>query len=135
VNDEVDQVTDVRYGHWRDHGGQEVNKHDESHRKATETAQLIEKDEFRQIMDRRIDPSPPLRQEHLRGVRCDCFSMGISNEFRLVCGKMLEDQRGEVPIFAKVQEVLEVEGVDAVLGVVIDNLVRDEEGFMCVGSS
>jgi hypothetical protein len=48
---------------------------------------------------------------------------------------VLEDQSREVTVLTKVEQVLEVERVDAVLRVVVDDLVRDEERLARVGGA
>ena len=58
--------------------------------------------------------------------------MGITNELRLVRREMLQQQRRQVTIFTEVQQVLHVQCVDAVLRVVLDDLVADEQRLVRV---
>lgn len=77
-------------------------------------------------MYRRVDPSSSLRQEDLGRVGRNSLGVRVSYEFSLVGWEMLEDQGGQVSIFTQVQQVLQVEGIDAVLRVLVDDLVGDE---------
>ena len=56
--------------------------------------------------------------------------MSVPDELRLVVREVLEQQCGQVTIFTKVQQVLHVQGVDAILRVVVDDLVADEQGLV-----
>ena len=59
--------------------------------------------------------------------------MGVPNELRLEAREMFEEERGQVTIFTEVQEILHMQGVDAIFRVVLDELVRDEQGLVRVG--
>lgn len=83
----------------------------------------------------RVDPSSTLRQEHFSGVGRDSLSVRIANEFGLVSREMLEDQSRQISIFSQMKQVLKVQGVDAVLGIVMYDLIGDEERFVCVGGA
>jgi len=61
--------------------------------------------------------------------------MGIPNELRLETREMLEEERGQVTIFTEMQEILHMQGVDAVFRVVLDEQVRNERGLVRVGGS
>jgi len=61
--------------------------------------------------------------------------MGVPNELRLETREMLEEERGQVTIFTEMQEVLHVQGVDTIFRVVLDELVRNEQGLVRVGGS
>jgi len=44
-------------------------------------------------------------------------------------------ERGQVTIFTEMQEILHMQGVDAIFRVVLDELVRNERGLVRVGGS
>ncbi len=117
---------------WSDHRRQEIDEDDESHRKAAETAELIEEDELRQVVDSRVDPSSPLGQENAPLIGGDGEGMRVSDEFGLVSREVFEDEGCQITIFTKVQQILHVQGIDAILRIVLDHLVRDEERFVAV---
>lgn len=58
--------------------------------------------------------------------------MSIADELSLVVGEVFEQQGSQVTIFTEMQEVLHVQGVDAVLRVVFDDLIRNEEWLVRV---
>lgn len=60
--------------------------------------------------------------------------MGIANELGLVQREVLQEERSQVSIFSKVQQVLHVQGIDAVLRVVLDHLVGYQKWFVGIGS-
>lgn len=86
-------------------------------------------------MDGGVDPSTPLGQQHAPLVGGDSVGMGVTDELSLVVREMLQEQSRQVTIFTQMQQILLVQGVDSVLGIVADDLVRDEEGFVGVGRS
>ena len=59
--------------------------------------------------------------------------MGVSNEFSLVSREVLEHESSQVSVFTKIQQILQVKRVDAVLRVVVDDLVRHEQWLVGVG--
>ena len=118
-----------------DNGREEVNEDNETHREATEPAKAIKEDEFRQIVNRRIDPSPTLRKQDGPLIGCNGFCMRIAYEVRFVIGEMLEKQGRQISILAKMQKVLHMQGVDAVLRVILDHLFGDDEWFVGVRRS
>ena len=52
--------------------------------------------------------------------------MSIPNELGLEEREVLEEQRSKVSIFTKMQKVLHMQRVNAILRVVVDKLVGDE---------
>lgn len=83
-------------------------------------------------MHGRVDPATTLRQQNLPVIGRDGVSVGVTDELRLEEWEVLEEKRREVPILSKVQQILHVQGVDAVLRVVGDELVRDEQRLVRV---
>lgn len=59
--------------------------------------------------------------------------MGIANELGLEEREMFEQKGGQVTIFSEVQQILHVQGVDAVFRVISDHLVGDDERLVSVG--
>jgi hypothetical protein len=79
-----------------------------------------------------LDPATTLREQDLPVVGRDRVRLGVADELCLVKRKVLEEEGREVPIFSEMEEVLHVEGVDAVLGVVMDKLIGDQEWLVGV---
>jgi len=86
-------------------------------------------------VNRRVDPSPPLRQQHRPTIRRDGVGDGVGRELHLVSWEVLEHEGGEVSIFSEREEVLLVEGVDDGFRVVVDDSLRDDDGSSFVGGS
>lgn len=86
-------------------------------------------------MDSRVDPTTTLGEENLPVVGSHSVSMSVTNELRLVKREVLKKKSCEVSIFSKVEQVLHVQGVDAILGIILNHLVSNEERLMCVWSS
>lgn len=61
--------------------------------------------------------------------------MGIPDELCLVVAEVFEEKCSQVSIFTEVQQVLHVKRVHAVLRIVVDDLVGDEEGLVRVVGS
>jgi hypothetical protein len=61
--------------------------------------------------------------------------MCIPYKFGLVGREVLEHQCRQVSIFSEMKQVLEVQGIDSVLGVVVYDLVGNEERFVSIGRS
>jgi hypothetical protein len=57
----------------------------------------------------------------------------ITHELGLVRREVLENKSGQIPVLSEVQEVLEVERVDPVLGIIVNDLVGNEQRFVRVG--
>lgn len=60
--------------------------------------------------------------------------MSIADELCLEQWEMLEEERGEVTIFSKMQKILHVQRVDPVFGIVFNHLIRYEERFVGIRS-
>ena len=63
AGDHVDEVAEVDTGSWQDECSEEIQEYDETHREAAEAAQVIDPNQFGQIVDSRIDPSSSLREQ------------------------------------------------------------------------
>ena len=79
-----------------------------------------------------VDPTTTLREQDLPVIGGNSVGVGITNELGLEHGEVLQEEGGKVSIFTKVQQVLHVESVDTVFGVVGNKLVRDEEWLVGV---
>ena len=61
--------------------------------------------------------------------------MSVPDKLGLVVWEVLEQQGCQISIFTKMEQVLHMESVDAVLRVVIDDRLGDEEWLMGVRSA
>ena len=114
---------------------QKIDHDHETHGETTESTKLLQENEFPKIMHRRVNPAPTLRKQHLPVIRSNSIRMSVPNELCLETGEMLEEERGQVTIFTEMQQILHMQGIDAILRVVLDELVRDEQGLVCIGGS
>ena len=87
---------------------QQIDHDDETHGEAAETTQLIQEEQLSQVVHRRVNPTPTLREQNLPVVRSNRVGVGVPNELCLVVREVLEQQRSQVTIFTKVQQVLHV---------------------------
>ena len=63
----------------------------------------------------------------------DCgLAHGLGHEDLFALGKGLEHERREVAVFAEEEEIFLVQGVDDVLGVVLDDVRVGEDGYPVV---
>ena len=113
----------------------QVDHDDEPHRETAESTHLLQEDKLAKIVYRRVDPTPTLRQQNLPVVWRDRVRVRVPDEECLVHREVFHDQRREVSIFSEVQQILHVQRVDAVLGIVLDDLVRDEERLVGIRSA
>lgn len=118
-NDEVDCERD---GGGQDQGTDEFHSNDELHGEAERTTEVSDKDEFEQVVNGRVDPSSTLREEDSEGVGYNSLADSLRTKDHLSLGEGLEHQGGEVTIFSEQEQVLLVQGVDNVLGVVLANV-------------
>lgn len=77
-------------------------------------------------MNGRVDPSTPLRKQDLGRIGSDSLGMGVANKFGFVRREVLEYKGGQVTILTQMQEILQMKRVDAVFGIVVDDLIRYE---------
>ena len=115
-----------------DDGGQQVKHDDEAHGETAEAAKLVKEDKFAQVGHGRVDPAATLRQQDLPVVGSNRERMGIANELSLEEREVLEQESRQVTIFSEMQQVLHVQRVDAILRIVLDKLVADEQRLVCV---
>jgi len=59
--------------------------------------------------------------------------MGVSDKLRLESREMLQQERRQVTIFTKMEQVFHVQRIHAIFGIVGDELVRDEKRLVGVG--
>jgi len=74
----------------------------------------------------RVDPAATLRQQNLPVIRSHGVRMSIPDELGFEEREVLEEQRGKVSIFTKMQKVLHMQCVDTILRVIVDKLVQEE---------
>ena len=96
---------------------------------------MIQENEFRKIVYRGVNPTPTLREQNLPIVWRNSISVGVSDELSLEVREMLEQKCGQVTIFTKMQQILHVQSIYTILRVVLDELVRDEQRLVGVGST
>lgn len=92
------------------------------HTEAESPAQISDKYQLHKIVHRRVNPSTSLRQQHLELVWYNGLAHGLRDENLLALRESLEHQRGEVSIFAKEKQVLRMQRVNNVFGVVFNNI-------------
>lgn len=93
--------TYVSNGDGLDNGRQKIDEDDESHREAAKTAKTIKEYQFCEIVDSRVDPSTPLRQQDLPLIRSNGVGMSIPNELGLIVREVLQKKSCQVTIFAQ----------------------------------
>ena len=113
-------VTHVGDGDRLNEGRNKINHNHETHREAAETAKLVQEDKFSKIVDSRIDPTTTLWQQNLPIIWSDRVRMSIPNELSLEVGKVFQEQRREVSIFTKMEQVLHVLGIHTILRIILD---------------
>lgn len=112
----------------QDEGTDELDEDDELHTEAEGTAQVADEHELHQVVHGRVDPAAALREEDLELVRDGGFANGLRNEDLLAFGEGLEHEGGQVAVLAEQEQVLLVQRVDDVLGVVLDDVRVGEDG-------
>jgi hypothetical protein len=112
---------------------QEIKENNESHGETTEAAQFWEGHQFAEVVDGGIDPATTLREKNGPPLWCNCVRDRVRSKLELVCWEVLHEQGGQVTIFTKRKEVLLVERVNIVLGVFVDDAVRDNDRSSFVG--
>ena len=127
--------TYVCHGDRLNDGRHKIYEDNETHGETAETAKLVQEDELGQVVHRRVDPTPTLRQQNLPVIGGDGVRMCIPNELRLEVGEVLEQQGRQVSIFTEMEQVLHVQSVDTILRVVPDDLVTDEERLVRIGGT
>jgi hypothetical protein len=58
--------------------------------------------------------------------------MSVTDKLGLVRREMLQDQGSEVSIFTEQEQILQMQGIYPVLGVIVDDLVGNEQWFVRV---
>lgn len=113
-----------------DERGNEINHDHESHRETAETTELVQEDEFSQIVDGGVNPTTTLRQQNLPIIWSDGVCMGVPNELRLEVGEVFQQKRREVSIFTEMEQILHVQSIHAIFRIVLDQLVRNQQGLV-----
>ena len=119
--------TYVGDGHRLNDSREQINHDDETHRETAETTELLQEDEFTEIVHRRVDPTPTLGQQDLPVVGSNGVRMGITDELGLEVREVLQQQRRHETILSEVQQVLHVQSVDTVLRVVTNDCIGNEQ--------
>lgn len=117
---DMNGCTDVGSCDGLNEGRQKIDHDDEAHGETTETAELVQEDEFTEIVHGRVNPTPTLRQQNLPIIWRHCVSMSIPDELRLEVGEVLQEKCGHVTIFSKVQKILHMQRIHTILRVVLD---------------
>ena len=115
--------------------GNKIDHDHETHRETVESTKLLQENKFSKIMHRRVNPTPTLRKQHPPVIRSNSVRIGVPNGWLRLEPREILEERGQVTIFTEMQEILHMQGVDAVFRVVLDELVRNERGLVRVGGS
>jgi hypothetical protein len=132
---DVDEVTNVNTGRWKNNGTAKINEHNESHTETAETTELLKLHELDQVMDGRVNPSSTLRQKNTPRFGSSRLTLGIGNELVGHLGEILGHQGGEVAILTEGKQVLLVKSVHITDRIVLDNTIRDDKRFTLVNTS
>jgi hypothetical protein len=97
----VDEVSEVRASRGQDKRPKQIDENDESHAKAAKAAHFFEPNQLRQIVNGRINPSPPLRKKDAPGFGSCGAGVGIRDKFVRHVREVFGHQSSEVPIFAQ----------------------------------
>jgi hypothetical protein len=108
------------------HSTQKIDKDEETHRETAEAKQLGQEHKLAQIVHRRVNPTTTLGEQHTPGLGRDSMSDGIGNELGLERREMLEEERGEIPIFTEREQVLLVQRIDVAFCVIVNDTVGDD---------
>ena len=100
---------------------EQIHKDDESHREETKTAHLGQKQQFHEVVNRRVDPSSPLTQQHVPSTGRDGVGYSVGSEFHLKSGKVFHHECRQIPIFTEREQVLLMKRINIGLGVLIDD--------------
>lgn len=86
-------------------------------------------------MNRGINPTTPLREQHARRLRGHGMSKSMRVELGPECREMLEQQRRQETILAQREQILFVQSVDVGFSVFLDDTIGDDDGATFVGGS
>ncbi|RUS26043.1 hypothetical protein BC938DRAFT_471298 [Jimgerdemannia flammicorona] len=126
-DDEVDEVDEVDDGGRKSEGTKQIDQDDKAHRKAAETAQLGEHDDLHQVVDGGVNPATTLREKDAPAIGRGGHTLSVRSEGHLVLREMFHHQGREVTILAEVKQVLLVEGIDVIVLVITNDLVRNNQ--------
>lgn len=85
---------------------EQVHEHHELHAEAERSTQVSDKNKLHQVVDGRIDPSTPLREEHGESIRDDRSAAGLRQEHHLSVREGSNENRRQKAIFAQKEQVL-----------------------------
>ena len=112
----------------KDKRANQLDSNDELHTEAESAAKITNEDELHQIVDGTVNPSAALREEDVELVRHSRLTNRLWHKDLLALGECPEHESGEVSVFSEEEQILLVEGVDNVFGVVLDNVGVGEDG-------
>ena len=115
------------------HRSDKINENEEPHRKTAEPNQLGKDHQLAKIMDSRVNPSTPLREQNTPRFRSHRMRDRIWAELGLERREMLHQQRRQEPILSEQEEILLVKRIDVGLRVFLDDVIGDNDWstFVC----
>lgn len=105
----------------------QLNEDDKLHTEAESATKIPHEDQFHEVVYCTVDPSPTLGQENLELCGDRGLADSLRHKYLLTLRECPEHQRGQVAIFAEQEQVLLVQRVDHVLGIVFDNVRIGED--------
>jgi hypothetical protein len=97
------------------------------HAEAERAAKISNEDKLHQIVNGRVDPSPPLGKEDREGVGDDCSATGLGKEHHLSVRERAEEDSRQESIFTEEEQILLMEGRDFRLAVLLDDFGLDDQ--------
>ena len=77
-----------------------------------------------------IDPTSSLRQKDSPIIGSNCKSVSVADELRLEQGEMLQKNRCEVTILPEVKQILHMQRIDPIFGIILDDLIGNQKRFV-----
>lgn len=124
MDDEVDGEGDSG---GQDECSDQLHSYDELHGETEGTTKVSYEEKLCEIVHRRVNPSASLREEYRECVGYDCLADCLGTEYHFSFGEGLEHECRKVSIFSKQKQILLVQGIDDILGVVFDNVGISED--------
>lgn len=99
-----------------------------SHTETKDTTKIGDSDEFKQIVNSRVDPSSSLTKKNSERIWNDGLAHCLRAEHHFPPRESSQHQRRQEPIFSEEEQVLLVKGVDDVFRIVFDDIGIGEDG-------
>lgn len=109
-------------GSWKHKCADQFDEDNELHTEAEGSAEITNQDQFHEIVDSTVDPSSSLREKNLELIRYGGLAHSLWNEDLLSLGESSQHQSREITIFTKKEQVLLVQGVDDVFGIMLHDV-------------